>query len=157
MAVQVKLADVISALESAGDEDTSWLDRETGEVHLLTDEMMDYAEEGTPAEEIPGWMRDPVEVAKQVQEDRLHRYLELPSKSEIHEWEIMDCFASSVKNESVQRALRNGIRGAGAFSRFKQLLEGYDLWKAWNKFRDARLREMAIEWCKDSGITWREK
>ena len=157
MTVKVKLSDILEALESAGDEQSSYLDRETGEVHLLTDEMMDYAEEETPLADIPEWMHQPVQVARRVQQDDDQRYLELPGKFDIHEWDIMDCFTSTVKDEHVQRELRNGIRGAGAFRMFKHLIDEYNVREAWYKFRDARLREIAIEWCEDNGIPWREE
>jgi Uncharacterised protein family (UPF0158) len=154
---KVKLRDIIDALESAGEEHSFWLDQETGDVHMLTDEMMDYAEEETALDEIPESMHEPVEVARRVQEDTVHRYLELPGKMDIHDWDIMDCFTSTIKDERVQGELRNGIRGAGASRVFKHLLEQHDLWKTWNKFREARLREIAIGWCEDNGIAWREK
>lgn len=157
MGTGVKLSEIIEALESADDEQSSWLDRETGEVHLLSDEMMDYAEEETPLAKIPESMRDAVEVAKRVQEDSDHRYLELPGKLDIHDWEIMDCFASTVKDERLQRELRHGIRGAGAFRTFKHLIHQHNLQDAWNKFHDARLREIAIEWCAEHDLAWREK
>lgn len=157
MAAKVKLSDIIDALELAGDEHSFWLDRETGEVRMLTDEVVDYAEEDTPIEQIPEWMHADLEVARKVQEDTEHRYLELPGKFDIHDWDIMDCFASTVKDERVQRELKHGIRGSGAFRMFKHLLEEHNIWEAWNKFRHARLREIAVEWCEDNNLAWREK
>ena len=156
MAVKVKLSEIVDALESAGDEHSSWLDRETGEVYRLTDETADYAEEDTPPEQIPDWMRELVDIARKVQDDTEHRYLELPGKFDIHDWEIMDCFASTVKDEHVQRELKHAIRGSGAFRTFKHLLDQNKLWELWNKFHTARLREIAVEWCEDNGIAWRE-
>jgi hypothetical protein len=28
------------------------------------------------------------------------------------------------------------------------------LWDAWNQFKQAELRQMAIEWCKENSITF---
>ena len=157
MAVKVKLRDIIDALESAGDEHSFWLDRETGEVRRLSDEVVDIAEEETPLEEIPERMRAEVEVARQVQDDTEHRYMELPGRLDIHDPDIMDCFASTVKDEKVQLELKHGIRGAGASQTFRRLLSEHNLRDTWQKFHDARLREIAIEWCEDNEIGWREK
>jgi Uncharacterised protein family (UPF0158) len=157
MAAKVRLGDIVEALESAGDEHSFWLDRETGEVCLLTDQVVDYAEDDTPLEKVPEPMRKDVEVARLVQEDTEHRYLELPGKLDIHDWDIMDCFASTVKDEHLQREIKQSIRGSGAFRMFKRLLEEYKLWDTWNKFHDARLREIAVEWCEDNDVAWREK
>ena len=157
MAAKVNLGDIVDALGSAGDEHTFWLDRETGDIHLLTDQVADYAEEETPLEEVPEKLREYVELARRVQEDTDHRYLELPGKFDIHDLDIMNTFTSTVKDERVQRELTQGIRGSGALRVFKQLLDQHNLREAWGKFHDARLREIAIEWCQDNGIAWREK
>jgi hypothetical protein len=69
----------------------------------------------------------------------------------------MDVFTSTVKDEHVQRDLRNGLRGAGAFRLFQHLIHENNLQDRWHKFREARLREIAVEWCEDNGIGWREK
>jgi hypothetical protein len=42
---------------------------------------------------------------------------------------------------------------AGAFRLFKHLLTEYELWDARNRFKQVELRQMAIEWCKENGIT----
>ena len=157
MAVKVKLKDIIDALEFAGDEHSFWLDRETGEVRRLTDEVVDLAEEETPLEEIPERMRADVEAARLVQDDTEHRYLELPGKLDIHDLDIMDCFASTVKDEKTQREIKHGIRGSDASQKFKRLLSEHNLRDAWQKFHDARLREIAVQWCEDNEIGWREK
>ena len=157
MAVKVKLKDIIDALESAGDEHSFWLDRETGEVRRLTDEVVDFAEEETPLEEIPERMRADVEAARLVQDDTEHRYLELPGKLDIHDLDIMDCFASTLKDEKTQREIKHGIRGSDASQNFKRLLSEHSLRDAWQKFHDARLREIAVQWCEDNEIGWREK
>jgi hypothetical protein len=157
MGAKVKLNDIVDALESAGDEHTFWLDRETGEVRMLTDQVMDYAEDDTAPDEIPEKMREAVEVARQIQDDTERRYLELPGKIDIHDWDIMDCFASTVKDERVQREIKHGIRGSGASRTFQHLIDGNNLGEAWHKFRAARVREIAVEWCDENEISWREK
>lgn len=157
MAVKVKLSDIVNALESAGDEHSYWLDRDTGEVLKLTDQAVDYAEEETPLEEVPERMRADVEVARLVQDDTEHRYLELPGKLDIHDLDLMDCFASTVKDERVQREIKRSIRTSDASQAFKRLLSEHNLHNAWHKFHDARVREIAVGWCEDNEIAWREK
>jgi hypothetical protein len=49
-----------------------------------------------------------------------------------------------------------GIRGAGAFRLFKHLLTEYNLWDAWNRFKQVELRQIAIQWCEENGITFRQ-
>lgn len=157
MAAEVKLRDIVGALELASDESSAYLDKETGEVYTVSHDDLAYAEDETPLEEIPEWERELVEIAKKIQQEEGARYLPLPGKFEIHEWAIMDRFALSIGDEAVSADFRNGIRGAGAFRMFKRLLYEYGLRDEWNRFRDVELRQMAIDWCEENGIRYREK
>jgi hypothetical protein len=49
----------------------------------------------------------------------------LPTKYDIHEWDIMREFAESVEPERLSDELQNAIRGAGAFRYFKDTLRRY--------------------------------
>ncbi|MGB7845021.1 MAG: hypothetical protein WBL63_05350 [Candidatus Acidiferrum sp.] len=31
----------------------------------------------------------------------------------------------------------------------------YNLWDAWNRFKQVELRQITIEWCEENGITFR--
>jgi len=54
--------------------------------------------------------------------------------------------------------LEVAIRGKGAFRRFKDVLEGYpEEMERWFSFKDDRLRERALEWLDDIGITLAEE
>ncbi|HUI41824.1 MAG TPA: hypothetical protein VL523_07635, partial [Terriglobia bacterium] len=92
MAVKVKLADIVDVLEQATGEARFYLDRETGQIHLLTDEMFQLAEDqDTVLEELPEWEREPVKLARLIGEREggaKGRYLALPSQFDIHEWAI---------------------------------------------------------------------
>ena len=157
MAAEVKLGEIIEALELASDESSAYFDTETGEVCTVSAEELELAEDETPLEAIPEWERELVEIAKKVREEEGTRYLPLPDKFDIHEWAIMDRFALSIRDEAISADFRNGIRGAGAFRMFKRLLSEYGLWDGWNRFKDAELRQMAIDWCEENGIRYREK
>jgi hypothetical protein len=67
----------------------------------------------------------------------------------------MDRFSLTLRDTQVRNDLHGSIRGAGAFRLFKRLLTEYNLWDAWNQFKQAELQQMAIEWCKENSITFR--
>jgi Uncharacterised protein family (UPF0158) len=157
MAVEVKLDAIVEALELADDSISSYLDVEAGEVHSITDEEFDLAEDPeTVLVELPNWQREAVELARSIQEQEGKRYLALPSKFDVHEWAIMDRFSETLKNAQMRNDFRGAIRGAGAFRLFKRLLTEYNLWDAWNRFKQAELRQMAIEWCEEHSIPFRQ-
>ena len=67
MAVEVKLEAIIEALELADDSISSYLDVLSGEVHSITDEESDLAEDDdTALEDLPAWQRAGVELARNI-------------------------------------------------------------------------------------------
>lgn len=155
-AAVARLDAIIEALELAGDSTSSYFDVETGEVYSLTEEEFSLAENPETADEdLPDWQREPVELARRIRQTEGKRYLRLPGKFEIHEWEIMDRFPETLADEQLKKDLHASIRGSGAFRRFKNLLEEYKLWDSWNQFKQAELRQIAIEWCQDQCVSYR--
>jgi len=156
MAAEVELDLIIEALEMADDSISSYLDVETGEVHSITEEEFDLAEDPqTAIEDLPNWQREAVTLARSIQKQEGKRYVALPDKFDVHEWAMMDRFSMTLRKAQMRNDFHGGIRGAGAFRLFKHLLTEYDLWDAWNRFKQVELRQMAIEWCKENGITYR--
>jgi hypothetical protein len=156
MAAEVKLDLIIEALEMANDSISSYLDVETGEVHSIAEDEFELADDPeTAIEELPEWQRAAVKLARSIQEQEGKRYLALPNNFDVHEWAVMDRFSMTLKDTHVRNSLHGSIRGAGAFRLFKHLLTEYNLWDAWNQFKQAELRQMAIEWCKENRIAFR--
>jgi hypothetical protein len=157
MAAEVELDVIIEALEMADDTISSYLDAETGEVHSISEEEFDLAEDPqTAIEDLPSWQREAVTLARSIQKQEGKRYMALPDKFDVHEWAMMDRFSMTLRDAQMRNDFHGGIRGAGAFRLFKHLLTEYDLWDAWNRFKQVELRQMAIEWCKENGITYRQ-
>ena len=117
MGTTVAMDDILEALELASDETSSYVNSRTGVVLTVSHEELRLAEEDS-ASEMPDWQREMVALAKQVLES--DEWLELPSKFDIHEWEMMDGFAASQSSESAPAELprRNSWK-----RRFSQLQE----------------------------------
>ncbi len=157
MAVEVNLETIIEALELADDSSSCFLDRETGEVHSITEEEFGLAEDPeTDFEDLPDWQRDIVKLARIIQQHEGKRYLALPDKFDVHEWAIMDRFSESLRVARLRNDLHAAIRGAGAFRLFKYLLTEHNLWDAWNQFKETELRQIAMQWCQEHGIVFRQ-
>jgi hypothetical protein len=157
MATEVNLDAIIEALEMANDSLSSYLDVETGDVRSITQEEFDLAEDPqTVIDDLPDWQRETVKLARNVQEQEGKRYLALPDKFDVHEWAIMDRFSETLKDAQMRKDFQGGIRGVGAFRLFKHLLTEYNLWDAWNRFKQVELRQIAIEWCEENRITFRQ-
>ena len=154
MAVQVKLKDIIEGLEFLTDEGGSYLNTTTGEVVYVTTEELRAAEEEAPLEDFPEWQHDAIRIAGEIIET--DHYLPLPDRFEINEYHIMERFCSSVDDEDMRANLFNAIRGRGAFRYFKDKIHEYGITEEWYQYRDAALREIAVAWCEEHGISYTE-
>ena len=154
MEVQVKLKDIIEGMDFLSDERSSFLNLTTGEVVAITDEELRAAENDAPLEDFPEWQHDAIRMAKDIVET--DRYLPLPDRFEIHEYNIMERFCLSVDDDDIRDDLCDAIRGRGAFRRFKDRVQAYGIAEAWYRYRDAALREIAMAWCEEHGILYTE-
>jgi hypothetical protein len=151
--MKVSLKDIVDALEMQSDEDFYFLDRQTGKVEFVSREVLGIAEDGGTIDDVLEWQEDQFEVAEARLAD-WDRFEKLPTKHDIHEWEIMREFAESVEPERLSDELQNAIRGAGAFRYFKDTLRRYRREQDWYAFRAAALRQIAIDWCEQNGIEY---
>lgn len=154
MAVTVKLKDIIDCMEFQSDEGSSYLNTKTEEVVSVTNEELRAAENEEPLEDFPEWQRDVIRIAIDILET--DDYLPLPTKFDIHEYSIMERFCRSIEDDDICEELCNAIRGRGAFSRFKDRIHEYGIADAWYKYLDGALREIAIAWCEENGISYSE-
>jgi len=120
MAAIVSLRDVIEEMDMMSDEATAYINRKTGEIITVTDEMLSLAGEPDEAADAPEWEKDLLPKVREVtaSED----FIPLPGKFEIHEWSIMERFSQSLTNAAVSDELDAALRGiAFATPRWKRL------------------------------------
>jgi len=145
------LEDLIDALEEQSDSLLAYLDRDTGEVILISEESLSLAEE-EPEEiaSLPDWQKEEVELAVQIQST--DRYLALPDQFDVNEWEIMREFSEEAKPDDIRAALLRVIRGDHAFRRFKDQIATHNMWDPWNRFRRHAFEEIVRDWCEENAI-----
>jgi hypothetical protein len=154
MPAKVLLKDIVDALEMTFDEQSQFLDVETGRVEVVSDDLLGQAEDEDAEPNLPDWQHEEWEVAKAIVSDSSNRFRELPTKFDIHEWSIMQEFASSVQSQRIREELLNALRGKGAFRYFKDTIRRLRIEQAWYDFRSAALRQIVIDWCKENQVEW---
>jgi hypothetical protein len=152
MAVLFSLSEVIEAIELQTDESVSYLDPDSGEIVDVTDEMRRRVE-NDQFENIPQWMREDIPKVREALESG--RFLRLPSKSDVHEWAIMDRFAREQENDRVREELLDAIHGAGAFRMFRSTVWGLGIEEAWYQFRDQAIEEIARQWLEEHHLPYK--
>lgn len=145
-----KLQDVIDALEMTTDSNFHFLDRRTGEVEMITNEVWSAAEDDALISEYPEWQRELILKAREIQST--DHFVELPSDFEINSYEIMERFCHEYPNRRISERLSHAIRGKGAFRRFKDMIFDLGIQDEWNSFEHQWFENMAVEWLEAEGI-----
>ena len=152
MSKVISLREIISALEAASDECSSYLDPETGEIILVTEDDRAVVE-GERLEEIPTWQREMMPKIRAALEG--DRWLELPDRFDIHEWSIMERFSRRQDIERVRSELLDAIHGAGAFRVFRSAIRRLGLEQSWYQFRDEALADIARDWLEEHKLPYK--
>lgn len=141
--VVIPLSLIYDAIEMADDAWNQYLDIEKMEVVSLPESpfMGEYDE-------------DDRKLADLIEEGWHTRFFGLPSKFDIHEYNIMERFIWELPEGNMQDTLERAIRGKGAFRRFKDAVCRFGIERQWYDFQAAKYREMAIEWCEEHGFAY---
>ena len=169
--VAVDLDELAGAFENGFPDLSFYLDVESGEVVMVSDdtrceleeiyqelgngEDLDDARvsEAIRQRDVPDWMREVLEEADRVERGFGTRYVRVPQYETHEAYRDMEDFILTVGDERLRERLSNAIDGCGAFGRFKRVLSAYDDERErWFAFKDARLRERIVAWLADEGI-----
>ncbi|MDX2024473.1 MAG: hypothetical protein SF187_29805 [Deltaproteobacteria bacterium] len=148
MGAEVSIADMVDALDAASNEMSGYVNRLTGEVRTVMHQELLFAEEEADPD-MPKWQQDAVASAREVLQSK--DWLELPSKLDIHEWDIMDRFGGSLPRQQ-QTEVREAIRGSGAFRNFKRTIRRLGIEDAWFTFKRQELGALARRWLEEHGL-----
>ena len=149
MALTASLRDVVNEMDVPSDEWHAYLHKRTGELVTISEEDRRVIEEGYDPEDDSEWHQDVIKMTKQVLDS--DDYLQLPSKSEIHEYSILERFCYSIEDAEISNELIYQIRGSGAFRRFKDAIHRHDIADDWYRFRQEALEEIAVNWLEANG------
>jgi len=153
MTTPVNLSEIIDAMSLHSDEGSSYFNKEIGELVFITDEELRAAEEGHSLENYPEWQRELIETAQDFINDDT-KYIPLPSRFDIDEYNIMEQFCLSLEDLRIFEDLYSAIKGPGAFRRFKDRIYRLGVEEDWFKYREEAFKEIAIDWCERKGIEY---
>jgi len=148
---------IANAMEDVARMDMDYyLDKETGEVIITSEETFRYAEEEDEdkiREGLPDWQKEDIKLAKDILFKNPDRYICIPERPSYEGYNLMVEFAEKVEDELLREKLSIALDGKGAFRRFKNVIADYpDYREKWFKFRDERLNKKVIEWLNSIGI-----
>lgn len=141
-------------MDSQSEEMSGFFNKETREITFVSEEEFRMAENEVDINEFPEWLQDQVKLAEEILYG--DKWIPLPSKFEIHEYNIMEEFALSIEKEKISDIMYYSLKGKGAFSRFRDNTQKYNLEENWYKFRAESLREIALDWCEANNIPYED-
>jgi len=158
MTATITLGVIIDAILLQAEDTSSYLNRGTGAVVVISDREMRAAEEGASPDWFAEWQRDNVRIAEEILEDEEEAtYIPAPSRFDIDEYRIMEGFCRSVVSAEVSDQLYDAMKGKGAFRRFKDKALELGVAEEWYKHRDEEFRRIAIGWCERNGVAYHEE
>jgi len=147
---KINLDEILQAIEFQTDESLAVINKKTGEVYMITEEAIMYVE-GDSESDCPEWIAELVEQAKNYYENE-DDFVNLPSKYEVGEYDMMQEFAESLPDKLQRHNLLLALQGKGAFRRFKDTLIRFDIEKKWYDYRELEFIDIALEWCRFEGL-----
>ena len=139
--MKVKLNSVLEAIELASDAFEYYLNKDTGEVIMLSDPMYTGEDDTELREEI---------------EENWESYYQLPTKFDIHEYSIMENFIEEMPDGNKKETVERAISGSGAFRMFKDAINRYNLENRWYEYQAKAYKKIAIEWCEERNLKFEE-
>lgn len=129
--MEVKLSEVMDAIENTGDDMTFYYHKDTQSItYVMTNGDEELAEI----------------------EAHWDHYIQLPSKYDVNDYHIMEEFIWNLDDEQQQNQLENAISGRGAFHYFRDLVDQFEITQKWYNFRETAYEKIAREWCHDEQI-----
>jgi len=153
MSNPIRVKEIADALSVQMDGAYQYLNKETGEIVLVSDEELGAVEMGEK-DDYPEWQQEVIRQAEQIIVNEGGKFVELPSKFEVHEYQIMEQFCLSISDPKISDELYYVIKGRGAFRRFKDRIHYYGLAEAWYEYFEAALMKIAIAWCERHAIEY---
>jgi hypothetical protein len=156
MPLPVLLDDVARELDGLMEQSKAFINRETGEIFVVTDDELSLVEDGGDQDEdgdLPEWQKQVMPTIREIVDGE--KWLPLPDKFDIHEWEIMRQFADSVEDDDLSNDLHRAIHGRGAFRMFRATIEDAGAREDWFAFKHESLRKIARLALEEFGIPYR--
>ena len=158
MSPRVKLSDIINIIGFLSYNTSYYLDKEMGELFLVSKEQLRVAKEDAELEDYPEWEREKIKLIREILTDEKgERYILIPRKFVSHEYSTMENFCFSLDEDEISGALLQAIKGAGAFSRFNNCIHRYGVADDWYKFRYNSMKKIIIDWCEENNLEYVEK
>ncbi len=149
--LKIDWGDLEMAFDTGSMEMSHYLDLETGEVPMVTEDDRSYLEE--PDDDLQDWQKEAVEQAKAIEEGYGERFLSVPGQSSHEGYRDMERFIATVASPRLRDRLDRAIVGRGAFRSFRGVLAEHPPEETrWYAFKQQRLQQRILDWLESNDV-----
>ncbi len=150
--VVISLGDIVNEMVETDRECSAFLNRITGELISLTEDVRDALEDGEPSEDLSAAEQERLTAFRCLLQSG--ELLELPSSFETQEYSIRERFSQSLPENKHREQLLSALDGPTAFRSFNELVKRHGLRDAWSGYRDRAFEEIAVAWLESNKIAY---
>lgn len=151
------LNELVEQMDMQFEEYRTFVNKENSVIFNVSADKLRDVEDGeivSPYDGYQDWEKEELRDCEAIIDDN-EIYIEIPSKYDIHEYNIMEEFCLSIDDNKLSDELYYAIKGSGAFRRFKDMVFRYDIADDWYQYCDNKYRKIAIEWCEENDIDYK--
>ena len=156
---KVEIQKIVDELEMRFMDTTVYYNKITGEILNVQDDDFRIVEDDdfeNNIENYPEWQIEHLKEVYDLLYNDVDNYIALPNNLEIKDSDIMEEFIDTISNNNKKLQLENCMWQKGMYRKFKDKLIEIGLENEYYKFYDEKLKEIAIEWCKENNLEYEE-
>lgn len=156
---KVDIQKIVDELEMRFMDTTVYYNKITGEILNVQEDDFIIVEDDdfeNNIENYPEWQREYLKKVYNLLYNDIDNYIALPNNFEIKDSDIMEEFIDTISNNNKKLQLENCMWQKGMYRKFKDKLIEIGLENEYYKFYDEKLKEIAIEWCKENNLEYEE-
>ncbi len=157
--MKVNLQKIVDELQMRFIDNTPYYNKLTGEVLNVNDDDFRIVEDDDFENNLnnyPEWQREHLKEVYILMYEDVDNYVSLPNNFDKNDSDIMEEFIETVSNENKRRQLENCMWQKGMYRKFKDKLSQIGLEEQYYAFYDEKLKQIAIEWCKENDLEYEE-
>lgn len=154
---KVNIQKIVDELQMRFIDTTVYYNKMTGKTLNVQDDDFRIVEDDdfeNNIQDYPEWQREHLKEVYDLLYNDIDTYIALPNNFEIKDSDIMEEFIETVSNNSKRVQLENCMWQKGMYRKFKDKLIQIGLENDYYKFYHEKLKEIAIEWCKENNLEY---
>lgn len=156
---KVEIQKIVDELQMRFMDTTVYYNKITGEILNVQDDDFRIVEENdfeNSIENYPEWQREHLKEVYDLLYNDIDNYIALPNNFDIKDSDIMEEFIETISDSNIKYQLGNCMWQKGMYRKLKDKLIYIGLEKEYYQFYDEKLKEIAIEWCKENNLEYEE-